>query len=342
MKIDARRVAGFLRDPGACRVVLLHGEDSGLIHERAELLIAAVLGSSRDPFRFSELDRGMTARLDEEASALSLTGGRRVVRVREATEAAAVPVKAVLAGKAEALVILEAPGLSTRSKLHTLLERAPDGASIACYNEEGQSLERTIQSTLAGAKVTADTDAVVWLASQLGADRAATRQELEKLAVHAGAGGRVNVEMARACVGDLGGLSLEDALFSATEGEVAKADRAIELALSEGASAVGVLRAGLMHLQRLHRIAASIADGVPRENAIRAARPPVFFKRIGSVTRALGLWTPNALAAASMAWGEAEQACKRTGAPADALCKRAVLALAWRAAERRARSSPAE
>ena len=97
--------------------------------------------------------------------------------------------------------------------------------------------------------------------------------------------------MARACVGDLGGLSLEDALFAATEGEVATADRAIELALSEGASAVGVLRAGLMHLQRLHRIAASIADGVPRENAIRAARPPVFFKRIGSVTRALGLWT---------------------------------------------------
>ena len=85
-----------------------------MIRDRAELLIAAVLGSSRDPFRFSELDRGMTARLDEEASALSLTGGRRVVRVREAREAAAVPVKAVLAGKAEALVILEAPGLSTR------------------------------------------------------------------------------------------------------------------------------------------------------------------------------------------------------------------------------------
>ena len=52
----------------------------------------------------------MTARLDEEAAALSLTGGRRVVRVREATEAAAVPVKAVLAGKAEGWS-LEAPGL---------------------------------------------------------------------------------------------------------------------------------------------------------------------------------------------------------------------------------------
>ena len=62
-----------------------------------------------------------------------------------------------------------------------------------------------------------------------------------------------------------------------------------------------------MHLQRLHRIAASIADGVPRENAIRAARPPVFFKRIGSVMRALGLWTPDATVGRLMAWGEAEQ-----------------------------------
>jgi hypothetical protein len=35
MRVDARRVAGFLRDAWSCRVVLLFGEDIGLIRERA-------------------------------------------------------------------------------------------------------------------------------------------------------------------------------------------------------------------------------------------------------------------------------------------------------------------
>ena len=42
-----------------------------------------------------------------------------------------------------------------------------------------------------------------------------------------------------ACVGDLAGLSLDDALFAATEGDVARADRALELAIAEGATPVG-------------------------------------------------------------------------------------------------------
>ena len=54
MKLDARRLAGFLRDPGACRIVLLHGEDVGLIRERAEALTRAVAGGLDDPFRVSE------------------------------------------------------------------------------------------------------------------------------------------------------------------------------------------------------------------------------------------------------------------------------------------------
>ncbi|MBX6742606.1 MAG: DNA polymerase III subunit delta, partial [Acetobacteraceae bacterium] len=35
-KLDARRIGAFLTDPGDCRVVLLHGDDPGLIQERAE------------------------------------------------------------------------------------------------------------------------------------------------------------------------------------------------------------------------------------------------------------------------------------------------------------------
>ena len=140
------------------------------------------------------------------------------------------------------------------------------------------------------------------------------------------------MEAAMACVGDLAGLSLDDALFAATEGEVSRTDRALQLAVAEGASPVGVLRAGLLHLQRLHRVRVAIDDGANPTDAVKSARPPVFFRRVSAFTRALERWTAAALAAAMTGLSEAERACKRTGAPDEVLARNAVLALARRAA----------
>jgi DNA polymerase-3 subunit delta len=342
MKLASQQVGAFLRDPGPCRVVLLYGEDVGMIRDRAEALVRAVAGSLDDPFLVAELSRDEAARLADEAASLSLTGGRRVVRLRDTTDAAAGAVTALLKGPAPALVVLEAPGMPTRSRLRTLLEAAPDGAAIGCYPEEGRALEATIRSVLGELGVRIDGEAMAWLAAQLGADRAATRQEVEKLALYVGAGGNVDLAAAIACVGDIAGLSLDDALFAATEGDVPMADRALELAIAEGATPVGMLRAGLMHLQRLHRVRLAVDEGLSPSEAARAARPPVFFRRIGAFSKALGLWSSDALTAAIAGLADAERACKRTGAPDLVLSRNAVLALARRAslASRGDRPSP--
>jgi DNA polymerase-3 subunit delta len=330
VKLPPQRVAAFLRDPGACRLVLLYGEDHGMIRDRASALVRAVAGSPDDPFLVAELSRDDMPRLADEAASLALTGGRRVVRLREATDAAAEQAAAILKGNAPALVVLEAPGLPTRSRLRTLVEAAPDGAAIACYPEEGRALAETIRSTLAEAGVGIDADALAWVSDKLGADRMSTRSEAEKLALYAGPGGRVDLDAAMACVGDLAGLSLDDALFAATEGDVARADRAMELAAAEGATPVGVLRAALAHLQRLHRVRLAINEDLTTADAVKSARPPVFFRRVGAFSRAVELWSSAALMAAMGGLADAERACKRTGAPDAVLARNAVLAIARR------------
>jgi DNA polymerase III subunit delta len=337
VKLAPQRIARFLRDPGACRVVLLYGDDHGLMHERASMLVRAVAGSVDDPFLVAELTRDEAGRLADEAASLSLTGGRRVVRLRDATDAATAGVTTILKGAAAALVVLEAPSLPARSRLRSVVEAAPDAAAVACYPEEGRTLEETIRTTLADAGVTIERDALVWLSAQLGADRASNRQELEKLALFVGSGGQVDLDAAQACVGDLAGLSLDDALFAATDGDVAIADRALELALAEGATPVGVLRAALMHLQRMHRARLAVDEGLPASEATKSARPPVFFRRLGAFTRALGLWSSGGLTAAIAALAEAERSCKRTGAPDLALSRNAIMVMARRAAAARAR-----
>lgn len=338
MKLAPARVASFLRDPGPVRVVLLFGDDAGMIRDRAEALVRAVAGSLDDPFLVTELPREAIGTLADEAAGLALTGGRRVVRVRDATDAATTPVQALLKTAAPALVVLEGASLASRSRLRTLLEAAPDGVALGCYPEEGRALEETIRGTLQAAGVGIDPDAASWLSDHLGADRASTRSELEKLALYVGSGNRVDLDAAMACVGDLAGLSLDDALFAATAGDVATADRALELAMAEGAAPVQVLRAGLGHLQRLHRVRLAMEEhGLAAGDAAKMLRPPLFYRRVAPFNRALGLWNNASLSAAIASLAEAERGCKRTGWPDTVLCRNAILTVARRAAATAAR-----
>ncbi len=333
MKLVAARIPSFLRDPGDCRVVLLFGEDAGMIRDRAEILVRAVAGSLDDPFLVTDLPREEIKHLTNEAAGLSLMGGRRVVRVRDVTDAATEPVQAMLKTKAGALVVLEGPAIASRSKLRTALEAAPDCAAIGCYPEEGRVLEETIRETLRANGAGIEPDALTWLTRQLGADRASTRSELEKLALYVGRGNRVDIDAAMTCVGDLAGLSLDDAVYAATTGDVATADRALEAAVAEGAAPVQVLRVTLGHLQKLHRARLAMEEqGLTAGDAVKGVRPPVFYQKVGAFTRSLSLWPAATLMAAMAALAEAERGCKRTGWPDHALCRNAVLTLARRSA----------
>jgi len=308
MKLPPARVSAFLRDPGSLRVVLLFGEDVGMIRERAETLVRAVAGSLDDPFLVAELTRDQIRDLPNEAASMSLMGGRRVVRIREATDASADAVRTVLKGSAPALVVLEGGTLPSRSKLRTLLDADPDGVAIGCYPEEGRALEETIRGTLQAAGVAIDPDALSWLSGQLGSDRASTKAELEKLALFVGPGNRVDIDAAQSCVGDLA-------------------------ALAEGANAVQVLRTAMSHLQRLHRARLVMESAhVSAAEAAKTVRPPVFYQRVGAFNRALGLWTASALQAALAAMAEAERGCKRTGWPDRTLCRNAIITIARRSA----------
>ena len=332
MKLDARRVEAFLRDPGTVRAALLYGDDAGLIRERGGRLVRAVVGAADDPFRVTDLERETAGRMAVELASPPLTGGRRVVRVRDVGDAAVAAVQAALDVGGSGFLILEAPGLASRSKLRALVERVGDAVAISCYPLDSAALGEVIRSTLKACGVVADTDAVRWLEDRLGGDLAVTRSEVEKLAVYAGANGRVDMVAAQACVGDLAGLSLEDALFAATAGDVAATDRSLEIALGEGATPVAVLRTALAHLQRLHRVRLTMAGGLGAAEAVKAARPPVFFRREAAFQKALLAWSEAGLEAAGTRVSDAERACKRTGAPAETICRSAVLGLAQRSA----------
>lgn len=337
-KLDARRVAAFLADPGGCRVVVLHGDDPGLIRERCEALVRTV--TEGDALRLVEAGREMLRApnaLANEAASSPLTGGRVLVRLRDAADGKPVveAARAALAGPGPGLVVIEAPELRTSAALFKAVEASPSGAVIACYRERGAELTGSIGRILQELGVAPEPAATEWLAQRLGEDRMLLRRELEKLALFVGPGGRVTPEAAVACVAEGSALDLEEALMAAMTGDVATADKALDTAFGEGANPVQVVRAALRHVQRLHLASLAVAAGAAPAGALETLRPPVFFRHKPMMERALRLWRPAALEAAGQALLEAERRTKTTGLPAPTIARGAVTTLARQAAARR-------
>src|ERR1700749_2615130 len=100
------------------RLVLFFGPDSGLAHERAKLLVTKITGDAADPFRVADFPASALkeepSRLMDEAASMSLTGGRRAVWLREATDAnAGGAIADFLAGPmGDALIVVESGDLA--------------------------------------------------------------------------------------------------------------------------------------------------------------------------------------------------------------------------------------
>ncbi|MBV8739660.1 MAG: DNA polymerase III subunit delta [Alphaproteobacteria bacterium] len=337
MKLAPARIAAFLQRPDpAIRVILLYGPDAGLVRERADVLARSVCADLADPFRIADLNGAVLgadpARLADEAAQLSLVGGRRVVRVRAATDSMArIFVSFLTKMPGEALVVAEAAELSASSPLRRAFEAAPGAAAIGCYPDAPRDRAAVIRETLAGYRVTASRDATQYLVDHLGEDRLVTRSELHKLALFVGDGGRVGLEDAVLCVGDSAALELDDAVMAAAEGDQVLLDRVLDRVFQKSESPVTVVRAMLRHLHRLHGMVARVSAGGAIDEVVRSARPPIFFKHQDGIRSQLGRWREPALRTALAHLAEAEIHMKTTGLPAETLCREALLAVAQRA-----------
>lgn len=341
MKLQSNRIEAFIRNPDpAVRAVLVYGPDSGLAAERATLLVRNSASDPDDPFLVAQLSgpdiAADPARLLDEAAAIPLTGGKRVVRVRDASPsapgAADAVAKAVSAflevPPADSVVILQAGDLGPRNGLRKLFESAANGAALPCYADDGAQLDRLIDEILGALGVTLAPDARAFLGANLGSDRGVTRSELEKLAMYAGEAKRLELADAEACIDDNGLHSIDRILMAAGSGNRLELDRALAAGLQEGHEPVQILRRMNGHLQRLQWIKAGLQAGQPGERALQGLQPPVFWSHRDSMLSQARNWSEGALSRAMQGLLEAERLCKSTGTPVESVCGRALLQVA--------------
>lgn len=333
MKLSYRDIEPFIRNPDpSARVILVYGPDDGLRRERAETIGHKLVGDLSDPFNVILLSGedvlADPARFEDEARAISMMGGARLVRVSDATDRLSAIISAYLDDPSdETAVILEAGNLGPRSSLRTLCEKAKNAAALPCYVEDERDMSRLIRESCEGARIRIEPDAVAWLAAHITGDRQRARREIEKILLYANDQNSLNLEDVQACCGGAGARNLDDLIMALGQKNAAAALNSFELLCEDGVAFITILRSLQNHFRRLHICRAAIANGLSDDQAMKGLKPPVFFKHQPGFKAQLQLWSEDSLLTAMHKLSILEHQCKKTGFPPQTLCAQAVLGL---------------
>ena len=349
MKIQARQIETFVKNPDPkARVILIYGPDDGLVRERATIIGKKVVPDLNDAFNVSNLtsDEIMDdpARLSDEANAISMMGGDRLVRITDGTDKISPYLKEYLENPSDtALIVIEASNLTPRSPLRKICEASASAAALPCYVDDARNAAGLIRETLSHAGYNCPPDVAGWLANNLTGNRQKIRSELEKLILYLGPppnyqgpeGERANTQMgnvrmedALTCCGEVGTSELDDLVQAVANKKPELAAKNYDKLLQEGVPVIMILRVLQNHFRRLHITKARIENGDPLEIAMKSLSPPVFFKQVDAFKAQVSRNSTNKLETILSKLCEVEAKSKQTGYPVETLCGQTLLGIA--------------
>jgi len=334
----------FLARPNAdIRAALIYGRDLGVVRDRGQQLAAKVAKDPNDPFDVAQLTDGDlesdAARLEGELAAQSLMGGRRLVRLRFATEKAgpdrlaAEALTRHAAGELnpDAFLLIEAGALGRDSALRKAAEKAPGAAAIPCYEDEPGDVARQVREALARDNLALTGEALALFVARMPKERGVARQEIERLALYLGPGSGAVATPAdlEPFLGVEPEASLSDAAADAFGGRIGEAQAGLRRAAQEGEGGPAAVRAMGMHLGRLRRTLTLAKSGAGLPEAAKAAG--VFWKQEREFLRQARAWTLEELDRVQPEILNSDRLCKTAGSPDQLIAERLALAVAARA-----------
>lgn len=332
--IKANQASSFLAKPDPkTKAVLLHGPDAGLVNERAQRL-AQLIASRETPageiVRLDDSDlESDPDRLGVELLTVPMFGGGKIVRAssgRRINAAALAPF--VEAGGIAGWLIVEAGNLRPDDKLRGLFEKSASAAAIACYPDEGASLDGLVSEVLKESGLDIAPDARHELIARLGADRVLSRAEVEKLAIYAHGADRIELAHVEAIVGDASDTAIDVVVAAAASGDIGRALEECDRAVAGGESAQSVILAAERHFHRLHRLRAGLDAGRSLDDLTRFMRPPLPFKAKAELERQARSWTSERAALALTRIVEAVRQSRTTGADETVIAERLLMEIA--------------
>lgn len=280
------------------QIVYIYGADGGVVNERAKKIRASY--GAGDDFSQITLDASTLtaypARLLDEATTISLFGDKRVIRVLAETANISESLQLLLAAPTlEAYVVIEAGDVKPAQAVRSLCEKSPRVIALPCYADGVGELSRLIELEVQAAGLRITQGAKELLLTQLGGDRALSRQEIGKLTLYKMGEGEISEQDVRDILSDASGLVLGDMFDAAFTGKVNVALSELKKALGSDESPVLIQLSLLRQLQALLQMRIKLDKGGSARDIVESAQPRVHFSRKATVEMMLKKWALPAI-----------------------------------------------
>lgn len=322
-------------------LVLVYGEDSGMVRMYSRELCAKVSPDMDDPFlvtrvSIEELSQNPSI-LRDSAGTISFGSGQRLVRLEGVNSDVNVQTMAHVKTAIEialadpqsgSVIVVGAAGIPATHALVRLVEKSADAAGVRCYHDNARGVEALIQSELAKFGLKVKSDALAFLKDNLGNDREISLRELEKLAIYAVGEGYVTLDHCLDCISSAPSINIFKLCDMVGMGQSAQVDRLLGLLTEEGADAHMIFAVVLRHLRRLLQAKEYVETGEAPVAAMKRLSPPVApFAQREFEAQMRAQSTPR-LRRVLERFNELQKQSRQTGYPSDLILLRGVLSQA--------------
>jgi DNA polymerase-3 subunit delta len=319
------------------RFYLFYGPDEAQSRALGDRLQAAV-GATRSTISGGTI-RSDPARLADEAGAMSLFGGTRLVWIEPAGDEITPSVDALLAaGAMESAVVAISGDLRNTSTLVKLAEAASDVVAFKSYVPEGADAQRMVTDLGRRFGLKIDAGVGARIADACGNDQAIVSRELEKYAIYVDASPQSPRELGHEAVDSIGADVPEGELLHLAD--LALAGKIEELSqglarLPATFEAIPVVRSLQRRLLMLAPARARMERGERRDAVMASVGRTLFWKDKALFQALLLQWTSDDLARVSDRAGKLERSLIFSPAPDQALLGEELLAIGRAARGRR-------
>ncbi len=296
MKIAARDTDRLLTQPDDSYLIyLFYGPDSGLARQRSRRLASLFCDNLDDPFACVTLSGDQLAqdpvRLGDEAGALNIFGGLRLVRVSgSGTEMTAAVKLAAQTPNTQARIIIRATDVNTRHALVKFCDSEPHCASIGCYPDDSRSLSQLAHDIFARDNIKISPEAMSLITARLGGDRQASVSEIEKLALLNGPDSTLAAADIEAVLGDSAAVETDGLAAALLTGNCAVFESHFARLRREGVQPVAVIRPLLGLFKAMLAAKCRMQTGASLTQAVGQIRPPLHFRIKPVVSQQLARW----------------------------------------------------
>lgn len=281
------------------RLFLVFGQDESAIADIASQMAAQLGGAERIDLD-SDRIRNDPALLADEASALSLFGDKRYVRLNFRRDEGLAAVENLLElENGTNPVIAIAGNLTKASKLRKLAESHKRAMAHICYMPEEGTAAASVMAYAATLGLKLDRSLGARIARYTGQDRKLAQAEIEKLALYYDAAPErpmtVEVTAFEALSAETGEENVGGLVNQVMGGELRLLGRELASARDMGVDAIRIIRALQRRVALLSSLRAKLDAGSNAGAVVKATRS-IFFKEADEFVKQLGRWPSARLA----------------------------------------------